>query len=339
MNSAAALIILLALLLGPLLLAWIEHNFEAYCFVVGLAAVTSSRGWNITLVRHAATEPLMITAAVIIAGLIFGQVRQQLDQAFSGMRQRISRAALTFIAVSAIALLSSLITAIVAALLLVEAVRLLRLTPAQQISVTVLGCFAIGMGAALTPIGEPLATLVVSGLNLDFTSLFFMLMPFVVPAVILLSLAASWIARGAYGEYSGGTAVVPAETPLLAVIQGLKVYFFVAGLVLVSRAYEPLANHYVPLLGTNRLYWMNMVSAALDNATLVAVEMHHMPLARARELLLSLLIAGGMLIPGNIPNIVSAGALHIRSLAWARRGIPIGLAMLGIYFAVFFWLF
>ncbi len=81
-----------------------------------------------------------------------------------------------------------------------------------------------------------------------------------------------------------------------------------------------------------------MVSAALDNATLVAVEMHHMPIERAREILLSLLIAGGMLIPGNIPNIVSAGALRIGSLEWARRGLPLGLVMLGIYFAIFRWL-
>ena len=125
------------------------------------------------------------------------------------------------------------------------------------------------------------------------------------------------------------------ETPLEAAAQGLKVYVFVAGLVLVSKAFEPLADHYVPMLGTSTLYWINILSAALDNATLVAVEMHHMPLERAREVLMSLLIAGGMLIPGNIPNIVSAGVLRIGSIEWARRGMPIGLLLLGIYFAVF----
>jgi predicted cation transporter len=337
-NIAAALIILLALLLGPLLLRVIEHNFEAYCFAVGLAAVTVSQTWDRTVIDHAAAEPLMITAAVIAAGLIFGRIRRPLDHAFTGMRKRLARALLTIIAVAAIALLSSVITAIVAALLLVEAVRLLRLRPTQRVTVTVLGCFAIGLGAALTPIGEPLATLVVNGLNLGFTGLFFLLTPFVMPAIVVLSLAAGWIARGPYEKTTSVSAAPAAETPLAALVQGVKVYFFVAGLVLVSHAFAPLANHYVPLVGTNALYWINMLSAALDNATLVAVEMHHMPIGRARELLLSLLISGGMLIPGNIPNIVSAGALRIGSLDWARRGVPIGLVMLGIYFAVFVWL-
>jgi predicted cation transporter len=54
---------------------------------------------------------------------------------------------------------------------------------------------------------------------------------------------------------------------------------------------------------------------------------------RARSILLALLISGGMLIPGNIPNVIAAGALNIRSGRWARTAIPIGAVMLGIYFA------
>ena len=40
-----------------------------------------------------------------------------------------------------------------------------------------------------------------------------------------------------------------------------------------------------------------------------------------------------MLIPGNIPNIVCAGKLGIKSGEWARIGLPIGLAAMGVYFA------
>jgi predicted cation transporter len=338
MATPAALAILLALLIGPLVLAPIEHNFEAYCFVLGLIAVTVSHGWSGALVLHAGTDPLMITAAVIVAGLIFRRIRTPLDQAFSGLRDGVSRGALTAAVIVGIAILSSVVTAIVAALLLAEIVRLLRFDSAKRTTVTVLGCFAIGMGAALTPIGEPLATLVVSGLNLGFGDLFHLLAPLVLPGVAAFGLAAGWVARGAYEE-PASIAIAPIhETPLTAVIQGLKVYIFVAGLVLVSFSFEPLADRYVPTLATGALYWINILSAALDNATLVAVEIHHMAPERARELLLSLLIAGGMLIPGNIPNIVSAGALHIGSLAWARHGVPIGLTVLGIYFAVFYWL-
>lgn len=65
------------------------------------------------------------------------------------------------------------------------------------------------------------------------------------------------------------------------------------------------------------------------------LEVHGMTPPRARGAILSLLISGWMLIPGNIPNIVSAGALRIGSAAWAKIGVPMGLIMLGIYFAVF----
>jgi predicted cation transporter len=332
-NTPAAVVILLALLIGPLILHPIERNFEPYCFLVGVVAVSFGRQWSAALIAHAAAEPLMITAAVIVAGLVFGRIRDRLDRTFVRMRRRLSRFTLTAAAVFAIAILASVITAIVAALLLVEAVRLMRFDPVKRTTVTVIGCFAIGMGAALTPIGEPLATLVASGLHLGFTGLFRLLLPLVLPGIAVLSLAAGWRARGAY-EISTSTAAETPESSLGAIIQGLKVYLFVAGLALVSKAFEPLADHYVPMLGTGSLYWINLLSAALDNATLVAVEMHHMPLGRAREVLMSLLIAGGMLIPGNIPNIVSAGVLRIASIDWARRGVPVGFALLGIYFAV-----
>jgi len=41
-----------------------------------------------------------------------------------------------------------------------------------------------------------------------------------------------------------------------------------------------------------------------------------------------------MLIPGNIPNIVAAAALRIGATSWATIGIPMGLVLLGIYFAL-----
>jgi predicted cation transporter len=44
--------------------------------------------------------------------------------------------------------------------------------------------------------------------------------------------------------------------------------------------------------------------------------------------LLGLLISGGMLIPGNIPNIIAAHALHIKSTEWARLGVPLGLIIM-----------
>jgi predicted cation transporter len=39
-----------------------------------------------------------------------------------------------------------------------------------------------------------------------------------------------------------------------------------------------------------------------------------------------------MLIPGNIPNIISAGKLKIKSSEWARFGAPLGLVVMAVFF-------
>ncbi len=51
---------------------------------------------------------------------------------------------------------------------------------------------------------------------------------------------------------------------------------------------------------------------------------------------MGLVIAGGILIPGNIPNIISAGKIGITSKEWAKIGIPVGIITMMIYFAVIF---
>ena len=53
-----------------------------------------------------------------------------------------------------------------------------------------------------------------------------------------------------------------------------------------------------------------MVSAILDNATLAAAEIGPvLSEFQIKSILMGLLISGGMLIPGNIPNIISASKL------------------------------
>ena len=49
---------------------------------------------------------------------------------------------------------------------------------------------------------------------------------------------------------------------------------------------------------------------------------------------MGLLIAGGMLVPGNIPNIIAAGRLKIDSREWARVGVPVGMVMMIAMFVV-----
>ncbi|MHB8383018.1 MAG: DUF1646 family protein [Candidatus Binataceae bacterium] len=332
MNPPAAIAVLVLMLLGPLAINWIEHNIEIYILTIGIAATMLSGGFTHSVVEHALTEPILITLAVIIAAIAFGYSREYLDRIFGRLRDRMSRPLLAGGSIFVLAMASSLITAIVAAIVLVEIIALLRLDGAARIRVTVAACFAIGMGAAMTPIGEPLATLAASALKLPFMGLFDLLAPWIIPGALAASILAGIFARGDYREAAAKVRV--RESPLVALMQGLRVYGFIAGLVLVSHAYAPLAVGIVARLSNDALFWANTVSAALDNATLVALEVHNMSLPRAREAILALLISGGMLIPGNIPNIVSAVPLKIGSVAWARIGIPIGLIGLGIYFAL-----
>jgi predicted cation transporter len=332
MNHISALIILGLLLFGPLAVAKIEHNIEFYCLALGLLATLLGTGFTYDLVLEALHEPIAISVAVIVAALLFGWTRPWLDRTFERLRLGVSRPVLTAASVFVIASISSVITAIVGALVLVEVVGLLHLKDDRRVRVTVAGCFAIGMGAALTPLGEPLSTLAARALDLEFMGLFHLLAPWVFPGVLASSIVAGAFARGNYEEAPAGMHLSQSYGLILA--QAGKVFAFIAGLVLISHAYGPIANEYIDKMSNDLLFWVNTVSAALDNATLVALEVHGMSLPRAREAILSLLISGGMLIPGNIPNIVSAGALRIGSATWAKIGVPMGLVLLGIYFAV-----
>ena len=94
-------------------------------------------------------------------------------------------------------------------------------------------------------------------------------------------------------------------------------------LVFLGEGFKPLILGYVPY-PSEAIYWVNMVSAVLDNATLAAAEISPVLLiSQITSALMGLLIAGGMLIPGNIPNIIAAGKMGITSKEWAKIGIPL----------------
>ncbi len=338
MHPAVALALISLLLVGPIASHFIERNIEAFFLVIGVAAMSLARAWEWPVVRHAAEVPIGITLAVIVAGIVFDRMRMAMDRAMTRLRARVARPLLCAVSIFLIALLASVITAIVAALVLVEMVGLMRMKASARSRVTIAGCFAVGLGAALTPLGEPLSTLAAHALGLGFGGLFELLAPWVIPGIVVSAALSGLFAARDSGE-GAAPAVVLAQAHVReslgsALLQGLRVYVFVAALVLVSHAFAPLAMHYVPMLSRPALFWANTISAVMDNATLVALEVHSMESTRAREAIIALLVAGGMLIPGNIPNIIAAGALRIRSAEWARVGVPMGLALLGLYFAL-----
>ena len=246
-----------------------------------MLATLLGTGFTRELILEALHEPIAISVAVIVAALLFGWPRPGLDRVFERTRRQVSRPVLTAVSVFLIASISSLITAIVGALVLVEVIGLLRLADGQRVRVTVAGCFAIGMGAALTPLGEPLSTLAARALDLEFMGLFHLLAPWVFPGVLASSIVAGVFARGEYDEAPAGAHV--RQTYGAIFFQAAKVFAFIAGLVMISSAYGPIANEYVSRMSNDLLFWANTVSAALDNATLVALEVHeHDAAARAR---------------------------------------------------------
>src|SRR5699024_5432147 len=98
---------------------------------------------------------------------------------------------------------------------------------------------------------------------------------------------------------------------------------------------QPFIERFLLDLNPLILYWINMVSAVLDNATLAAEEISPaMSEVTIRDILLGLIISGGMLIPSNIPNIIAAGKLKITSMEYAKFAVPVVLVTMVLYFIV-----
>lgn len=179
--------IVLMVLLGPFMVKKIEHNLEAFLFVMGVLAVTiagfeskdvliamgynheqmAEVGWNMKLVMEAIMEPVVkgIVPAVLVAGLIFQYGRATAQSAMASILDKVSIKVIIFLIVVILGLASSLITAIIAALLLVELVNCMPLDRNTKINVVIIACFSIGLGAVLTPLGEPLSTIAVTKLQ------------------------------------------------------------------------------------------------------------------------------------------------------------------------------
>ena len=317
----------------------VEEDLEAFLFVMGLAAVSVSQLWSLGLIKEALREPVAITATVAVVGLLFRRLRPRLKGWLDALIRRFGLPAALFAVVTVLGLGSSVFTAIISALMLAEVVTLLKLDRAFEIKLTVYACYAIGLGAALTPLGEPLSTIVVAKLKspphgAGFFYLLRLVGPWIVPGVLLCAALAARGARSARAK-EGGLREDKRESTRAILLRAAKVYLFVMALIFLGAGLTPLAERFVTRIPTWALYWANSVSAVLDNATLAAAEIT--PAMSGRQItyiLLGLLISGGMLIPGNIPNIVSASKLGVKSGEWARAALPFGAALMAAYFAL-----
>jgi predicted cation transporter len=328
--------ILALVLFLPFLVKKVEENLEAFLFAMGLLAVSASSQWAWPLVGEALVEPIKITLAVLVAGLLFKFLRPAARKAVGVAVSALGIKAFAFAIVVILGLVSSVVTAIIAALLLVEVVDCMKLDRRDEIKLVVVACFAIGMGAVLTPLGEPLSTIVISKLrgepyNASFWFLFTEFWHFVIPGVVAFgALAAIMVKKGPETDTLSEDRAEGIPDILL---RTAKTYLFVMALVFLGTGFKPIIDFYISKLPPEGLFWLNSISAILDNATLAAAEIG--PNMTAKQIafaLLGLIIAGGMLIPGNIPNIIAAGKLRIKSKEWIAIGVPLGAAAMAIYF-------
>ena len=328
-------LIFIFVLIGPFVSKKIESNLEAFLFFMGAVSATLSNAWSSEVIHEGFIAPINITFAVLGAGVVFHYLREYIDHVMRRVLITVPLAVIVCAGIVILGLLSSIISAIIAALLLVEFITVLPLHRKAEVNLTIIACFAIGLGAALTPLGEPLSTIVVSKLSGDpyhanFYYLIDLLAGYVIPAVAVLGIAGTLLVQKRPEDTAESLAAEEKEDTLRDVfIRAGKVYIFVMALIFLGAGFKPLIDTYLLRLSSQILFWVNMVSAILDNATLAAAEIGpSLSTAQIKSALLGLLISGGMLIPGNIPNIIAAHALHIKSTEWAKLGVPLGLVIM-----------
>lgn len=326
------LILLCIILFFPLISTRIESQLELFLFFCSLLAIIGTNQFSLLLIKKAILSPLSITGAVFIASLLFfffeKSIQHTITKSYHYLPKRLFLAAIPMI----LGVLSSIITAIIASLLLATIANTLSLKRKDQIRFVIINCFAIGVGAALTPIGEPLSTIVTNQLNESTSFLFELLAPIILPMLMLFSLVTALIIKPSKYPISI-TTNSSSESIASIFIRTSKIYVFVFALTLLGVSFQPFISQYVLPLSTSTIYWMNMLSAILDNATLAAAEISPLlPEETIRTMLISLLISGGMLIPGNIPNIIVAKQLSITSKEWVKFGVPFGMTFMLIYY-------
>jgi predicted cation transporter len=328
------LLILALVLLLPFTLKPVESNLEVFLFLMGIWAASMSQVLDYELVMKSLKDPIYISLAVFVAGLLFRWIQHPFEKAIQSAVSKIPERLFFSLIIVILGIVSSIITAIIAAIVLVSIIEAMGLDHKSKVKLVILSCFSIGLGSSLTPIGEPLSTIVTTKLNEEFFYLFNLVGFTVIPAVLIFGILGAILIRPIKGiRFSNAKQSIESYYQIL--LRSLKVFLFVMALTLLGAGFEPIISAYLLDLNSYTLYWINMISAVLDNATLASAEIStSMDNEKIKSIVLGLLISGGMLIPGNIPNIIAANKLNISSKEWARFGVPIGLVAMTTYFVI-----
>ena len=359
--AVGLIIIALMVLIMPFRVKWCEHNLEFFFLIMGILAVSISaifghNLWNTELIVEALKAPVMIGSlpigifqVVLIFGLLIHFFNKPFYRGVNSTVKKLSIRFSIFTLIVILGLISSIISVIVSSVVLSEIAAALPFSRNDRIKLVVVACFAIGLGAVLTPLGEPMSTILIQRLsgppyNANFGWAVSHFAIYVIPACFILGIfGAIWIGKK---KDSKGTAddqmaanepavIEYSETLRSVITRAIKVFVFVAALVLLGTVLQPLIAWFLIKVPAIALYWINSISAVLDNATLTAIEINaQMALPKIIAVVMGLLVAGGMLIPGNIPNIVAANRLRIGMKEWAVWGVPIGIVIMIVFFVI-----
>ncbi len=330
-------LVALCLLVLPLTVRWVESHLELFLLAIGMAAVTVSGGWSFDLLRQTLASPVYVSFIVLVVSVIFNNYSRYIFRVlfafFRALEPQYSFALLIFI----LGMASSLVSVTVSALVLAEVLKVVNLGHDTTVKITVFACYAIGLGAVLTPLAEPMGLVISNALSgpphhADFFFLFRHFVGWITPAVCALACAAGYVARQA-GTTMQMHIREDKETYSSILRRTLHIYIFVAALTLISTGLRPLAQSTIVHLGGKVLFLANAVSVIIDNATLAAIEI--VPAISNTDLVymvIGLAAFGSMLVQGNLPNIVAAEKLGIKSREWASIAVPTGLVLMGGYF-------
>jgi predicted cation transporter len=331
MTLAFAILVIVVVLLGPVFVKVVERNTEIFFLLIGALTAGLMGQFDAALVWGALTEPLSFTLAVLVFGAAFRLLADYVDELFGTVIRILDPRILYCVLAIILGLLAPVITPVVSALIFVEAIAMLRCERSSEIAATVFACFAIGFGAGLTPLGMPGIAVVLRSLNADFWYLIYLVGPFVVVGVILAALPILFLPFSSGQPLNASREKDAWRTVLF--FRPARVYGFIAGLVALSDGLRPVVNAYVHRVPEGLLFWLNTVSAVVNNSTLAAVEISpSLSANQQRAAFLGLLISGGALVTGNIPNVVAASRLGITSREWASVGVGAGVLFLVLCF-------
>ena len=148
-------VIFLLVLALPFKVKIVEKNLEAFLFIMGSAAVTLTSKWGYELVKLAAEEPVMkgIVPAVLVAGLIFFYGKTPMNNAIRSLTKSVPMPLFVASVVFILGMASSLITAIIAALLLVEITNLMPMERKDKINLVIIVMLCHWSRSSANPLG------------------------------------------------------------------------------------------------------------------------------------------------------------------------------------------